>query len=253
MRRWYGVLLRLYPGPFREQFGEPMAQAFEDVLRDRAVRGGGLARLVLWIFAETLVGAMKENVAVNIVGNRALARIGIVTGVVLSVPLVAMQFSDEVNWELADFVVAGLMLSGAGLAYELIVRKVKASAYRVGVGVAVLASLMLFWVNLAVGIIGNEENPANAMYAAVVFAGFIAARVARFEARGMARAAYGISLGVVLVGAVAVATGMGSHTVNWPRDVMGATGLFALLFAAAGMLFGLAARRPAQESGVPNR
>jgi len=81
-----------------------------------------------------------------------------------------MQFTDEVVWDLADFVVAGVFLFGAGLTYKLIARKGSNIAYRVAVGVAVATALLLIWMNLAVGLIGNEGNPANLMYIGVLAA-----------------------------------------------------------------------------------
>jgi hypothetical protein len=43
-------------------------------------------------------------------------------------------------------------------------------------------------MNLAVGIIGSEDNPANLMYGGVLAVGIIGAIIARFEPHGMARA-----------------------------------------------------------------
>ena len=45
--------------------------------------------------------------------------------IILLIPLIAMQFTDEVNWNLPDFIVAGVLLLGTGLACELVLRKVK--------------------------------------------------------------------------------------------------------------------------------
>lgn len=73
----------------------------------------------------------------------------------LLVPLIAMQFTAEVKWTLFDFVVAGLLLFSAGLALELVMRKVKKTEYRVGLCIAVLAVLFLVWAELAVGIFGT--------------------------------------------------------------------------------------------------
>lgn len=74
-------------------------------------------------------------------------------GLVLLVPLVAMQFSDEVDWSLADFATAGALLFGAGLAYVLLARH--APSRRLAVGAAVLVLLGLVWVELAVGVFGT--------------------------------------------------------------------------------------------------
>jgi hypothetical protein len=78
--------------------------------------------------------------------------IAIGTGLILLVPLVAMQFTDEVNWSLADFIVAGALVFGTGLAYELIVRKVQNKNRRLIVGVVLALVFLYLWAELAVGI-----------------------------------------------------------------------------------------------------
>ena len=37
-------------------------------------------------------------------------------------PLVAMQFTEEVRWDAADFIFAGILIGSVGVAYELAVR-----------------------------------------------------------------------------------------------------------------------------------
>lgn len=81
-----------------------------------------------------------------------LGRIVLVSALLLLVPLIAMQFTDEVAWTLGDFVVMGALLAGAGLAYELATRKIGSTAYRIAVGVAVVAGFLLAWALLAVGL-----------------------------------------------------------------------------------------------------
>jgi len=84
-----------------------------------------------------------------------MLRVALLTGLLLLVPLVAMQFTGEVRWNLADFVVAGALLFGAGATYQLLAARTDNLAYRAAVGVAVGATLMLVWANLAVGLIGR--------------------------------------------------------------------------------------------------
>jgi hypothetical protein len=43
---WYAVLLRLYPRPFRERFGEGMAQTFHDLCREQGRYADWRARAV---------------------------------------------------------------------------------------------------------------------------------------------------------------------------------------------------------------
>ena len=73
----------------------------------------------------------------------------------LLLPLVAMQFTDEVAWTLLDFVTAGSLLFGSALVYELATRNMITIKYRVAIGVVVMTALLYLWAELAVGIFTN--------------------------------------------------------------------------------------------------
>lgn len=79
-------------------------------------------------------------------------RIVLGTAFILSIPLVAMQFTDEVSWTLSDFVIMGALLLGTGFMYELVTRGVKSSAHRFIAASVLLLALLLIWADLAVGI-----------------------------------------------------------------------------------------------------
>ena len=98
---------------------------------------------------------MKPKNANIIMQNKNIIRIVLATAFILLLPLLAMQITDEVVWTLGDFAVAGALLVGTGLIYELVARKIDNIAYRAAIGVALLAALLLVWVELAVGIIGK--------------------------------------------------------------------------------------------------
>ena len=236
-RSWYATLLRLYPKPYRERFGEPMEQTFNDLLRERAEEEKGLFGFALWMFVETFAGLIRENITVIIMQNKSIIRIVLATAFILLLPLLAMQLTDEMVWDLADFAVAGVLLFGAGLTYELIARKAGPIAHRAAVGVAVAAALLLVWINLAVGIIGNEGNPANLMYIGVLVVGIIGALIARFQPHGMARALFATALAQMLVAVIALAARLGTSGPVWPRDVLIATGFFATLWLGSALLF----------------
>jgi hypothetical protein len=68
------------------------------------------------------------------------------------IPLVAMQFTDDVAWDVFDFAAAGVLLFGTGLAYELLAKKSFTVKRRVAIGVALLVVLTLVWAELAVGV-----------------------------------------------------------------------------------------------------
>ena len=87
--------------------------------------------------------------------NKRLTFILITATILLLIPLVAMQFSEEVNWTLADFLVAGVLLYGTGLLCELILRKVKKVKLRIALCIAIIIVLLLIWAEMAVGIFGT--------------------------------------------------------------------------------------------------
>jgi len=91
-------------------------------------------------------------------GNSSKLRIRIIlvtTALILSIPLIAMQFTKKVNWTLSDFVIAAVLLLGTGLAIDLVIRYVKTGLSRTILLVVILLLLFLTWAELAVGIFGT--------------------------------------------------------------------------------------------------
>lgn len=75
--------------------------------------------------------------------------------ILLLIPLIAMQFTNEVNWTLKDFIIAGILLYGTGLMCEIVMRKVIKRKFRIVICATLLAILLLIWAELAVGIFGT--------------------------------------------------------------------------------------------------
>jgi hypothetical protein len=173
--------------------------------------------------------------------TQSIARIAVGAAFLLMIPLMAMQFTQEVNWTLADFVFAGVVLFGAGLTYVLIARKRNNPAYRLGVGVAVLAGFLLVWANAAVGLVGSEKNNANLLYAGVLAVALIEAFVARFRPLGMSHAMFAAALTYALVTAVALFVWTPAGAGAEPRvslvNVLGVNAVFAAVWVVAGVLF----------------
>jgi hypothetical protein len=90
-----------------------------------------------------------------IMQNKRLIIILFTSAILLLIPFIAMQFTDEVNWSLLDFVVAGALLLSTGLMCELVIRKIDKIKYRIAICVALLVVLILIWAELAVGIFGT--------------------------------------------------------------------------------------------------
>lgn len=87
--------------------------------------------------------------------DKRLIIIVLVSAILLLIPLIAMQFTDEVNWTLFDFIIAGTLLIGTGLLIELVLRKTKKIKYRIIIILALLIVFLLVWAELAVGIFGT--------------------------------------------------------------------------------------------------
>lgn len=171
--------------------------------------------------------------------KKSLIPIFLVPTLLLLIPLVAMRFTTEVNWGTGDFAIAWILFVGTGLAYRLATQRISHVAYRVAMGTAVLTSLALIWVNLAVGLIGDEANSANLLYLGVLVVGIAGTALARLRPTGMAHAMWataGAQLSVPLLALL-------FWRAPIPPFVWSANLGFAALFAVSGMLFRQAARR----------
>jgi hypothetical protein len=87
--------------------------------------------------------------------NKRFIGILITVAILLLIPFAAMQFTNEMKWSRFDFVIAGVLLLGAGLTLEFILRTVKKIEYRIALGAALLIALFLVWAELAVGVFGT--------------------------------------------------------------------------------------------------
>jgi hypothetical protein len=154
-------------------------------------------------------------------------------GMLLLLPAVAMQLTDEVNWDAADFVFAGILVIGVGVAFELALRLSRNLAYRAGAAVALGNMFLITWANAAVGIIGSERNPTNWIFTGIVLLALVAAASMRFRARGMG-----------LVMAAAACAQLVAAGIGLTQDVRGAvlSVFFVALWLTSALLFNAAAR-----------
>ena len=246
--RAYRSLLRAYPRELRDEYGDEMARCFQDLCREELEDGGGLGLAGLWAHTlpELLCTALKER-STMLAGNlyRAVVGVALATASILLLPLLTAP-----AWSLADFVVAGVLIFGTGLTYVLVARQAGNMAYRAAVGVALAAALLLVWINLAVGIIGTEDNPANVMYVGVLAVGIAGAIISRFRPPGMARTLFAMALAQALVAAIAVIAGLGSQW-HGLAQILGVSGLFVALFVGSALLFRYAGREQTPTGAGP--
>jgi len=87
--------------------------------------------------------------------NKRFIGILLTVAFLLLIPLTAMQFTNEVDWSLFDFVIMGGLLLGTGILCELVLRNVKSLKSRIILITVLLVVLFLIWAELAVGIFGT--------------------------------------------------------------------------------------------------
>ena len=97
---------------------------------------------------------MRSNTNDMMTRNSVFAWIAIATGLILLIPLIAMQFTNEVKWNTTDFAVMALMLFGTGSLCVLGSRKTPRKR-RLIIAIAITAVFLFIWAELAVGIFTN--------------------------------------------------------------------------------------------------
>jgi len=114
---------------------------------------------VLFLFRPSIVGNayhLTNTSTMEITNqNKRLVTILAIAIAILLIPLIAMTFTNEVNWKIFDFLVAGILLVGTGLTLEFILKRIKTLRYRILFGVLLFVILLLIWAELAVGIFGT--------------------------------------------------------------------------------------------------
>ena len=154
----------------------------------------------------------------------------------LALHAVAMQFTSEVDWTASDFVVMGVMIGSVGLGLELAIRASRNNRVRAGAAVALLTGFLVAWSNLAVGIIGSEDNPANLMFFAVLLLTVLGAFASRLIPGGMASVMAATAAAQFAVPLIAL--------IAWPQpitpDLLRAilfNSIFALMWLGSARLF----------------
>lgn len=155
-------------------------------------------------------------------------------GALLLTPLVAMRFTDEVNWTASDFAIMAVMMAIPLTILEVTMRMSRSMMFRGAVLVALGAAFFMTWVNLAVGIIGDENNPLNQLFFIVLGVGGAGALIAGFKARGLALALAAMAVAQAAVGVTALING---------HNILPLSGFLILAWLLSAWLF----RKSAQE------
>lgn len=98
---------------------------------------------------------MKQKSSDIFMKNSIFAWIALATAIILAVPLIAMQFTDELNWTLSDFIIIGMLLLSTGSLFTLTARKIHPTSLRILTGALFGLALLYIWAELSVGIFTN--------------------------------------------------------------------------------------------------
>ena len=169
--------------------------------------------------------------------SRSVFSVALVTVLILSVPLVAMQFTDAVKWSVTDFIIMGILVFGTGFSYVLLTRLSPNIVHRAAVGLAIGSTFLLIWANLAVGLIGSGPNAANLMYTGIVAIVVIGTFLSRFTTKGMERVMFTAAITLVLFAVIQFLAKMHQYPGSSVGEIIGINSFFATLFAVSGLLF----------------
>lgn len=163
----YRTLLLLYPKSFRNDYEEEMVLVFHEALYESKQSDGNISSLRFWwhIVTDALLNAVRQQwrkrngdrkmtTKKDIFDqNKIFIGIGIGTGILLLIPLLAMQFSNDVNWGVFDFAVVGILVAGMASLFVLAARKFRSRRWLIAVlfGFAFL----YIYAELAIGIFTN--------------------------------------------------------------------------------------------------
>jgi hypothetical protein len=175
--------------------------------------------------------------------NLSRSILGIVLGTVLLllIPITAMQLTSEVDWTLFDFVVAGFLLLSTGFTNLWITRTSSSNLFRFASILAVGSGLFLIWSNLAVGIIGSEDELINMGYFFIPLLGLLGAWVSKTSAVGMARTLAIMAGTQLLIMVIALLWGWQHVPGSSVMEIMGVNMLFIVAFGLSALFYRKAA------------
>jgi hypothetical protein len=130
-------------------------------------------------------------------------------GALMLFPVLALHMAQDAPSDPGNYVFLLILLAGIAIAVEVAARVSRARAYAAAAGIAIAAASLQAWINLAVGTIGSEDNPANWIYAGVIGVAAGGAAIARLRPAGMAWAMGAAAAAQLLAFAVALAAGLG--------------------------------------------
>jgi hypothetical protein len=164
--RWVRFYTRDLPTPVaRRRVAEIDADLHDHIAHERAdgvgerrIAGGiasrmvrGLPADVAWRGRQAKLSTQEETM--NNALRRSVVRVALGVAIVTSLPLIAMQFSDEVVWSLGDFILLAILLTVIGVAIELAVRRAGGLGTAIGIAALGIAAALFGGADDAPGLV----------------------------------------------------------------------------------------------------
>jgi hypothetical protein len=170
--RWVRFYTRQLPTPIAQRRVDEIDTDLHDHIEHERARGTrdrrialsilsrmvrGLAADVAWRGRQAKVAAdpstREQTMKTSKALARSAARVALGVAFILTLPLVAMLFTDDVVWSLADFAVVGVLLTTIGVALELAVRKAGNLAAALGIAAIGVAAAVFGKADDAPGLV----------------------------------------------------------------------------------------------------
>lgn len=148
---------RWYCNPeYREEIEGDLLEKYDHYSKIYGSKKAGFlfSKEVILLFRPSIIRLKNKSINMTL-QNRRLTYILAGAAILLCIPFIAMKFTNEVNWNFFDFLVAGILLFGTGLVLEIILRRIKTKRSKIILSVILFLILFLIWAELAVGIFGS--------------------------------------------------------------------------------------------------
>jgi Na+/melibiose symporter-like transporter len=144
------------------------------------------------------------------------------------------------------------LLIVAGTLVFLAIRMRQNRTYKVALGISLMTALLVLWINLAVGIIGEPDNLANLMYVGVLVVGIVGAIIARFQPLQMAIALFATAVAQILVASITAILRLGFPPTP-SQSLLILNAVLIGLWVGSALLFRKAAREQNGADAIPER
>jgi hypothetical protein len=154
--RWVRLYTRDAPPPVAQRRVEEIDSDLHEHIAHERAHGSGERRIALGIASRMVRGLAADLAWRRQAGagtRRAPRVILLATALILLAPLVAMQFTEEVDWGVADFVAAGILIGGTGLLLERAARRVGTAGHLIAAAAIAVAAILLGEADDAPGLV----------------------------------------------------------------------------------------------------